>query len=176
MTTRSEERIQRRGHKSTMSPTLSLLFANARSNGSSSNCVTSTSNNARGEQLQLNDLSNSLASGCECALLHSIFLHKTLLASESRESNSYNDVAYAGGGSTGHRGTLYLNSCTWYASLKRVRQPEATVMLGQRRAAYQYEYTRTLTMRRARKRRSTSMSRALRAPWHTQSWPPEVRG
>ncbi|KAL9188899.1 hypothetical protein ACHAXT_011389 [Thalassiosira profunda] len=70
-------------------------------------------------QLQLNDLSCSLASGCGYALLHSLFLYGTLLASESGESGSYNDGgAYAGGGgSTGHGGTLYQESCGGMPSL-----------------------------------------------------------
>ncbi len=64
-------------------------------------------------QLQLNDLSCSLASGCGYALLHSLFLYGTLVASESGEANSYDGGgAYAGGGgSTGHGGTLYQESC-----------------------------------------------------------------
>jgi len=69
-------------------------------------------------QLQLNDLSCSLASGCGYALLHSLFLYGTLLASESGEANSYNDGVYAGGGgSTGHGGTLYQDSCAGIPSL-----------------------------------------------------------
>lgn len=54
-------------------------------------------------QLQLNDLSCSLASGAGYAFLHSLFLYGTLLASES--SNQY---------STGHErdGTLYQSSCS----------------------------------------------------------------
>ncbi len=64
-------------------------------------------------QLQLNDLSCSLASGCGYALLHSLFLYGTLVASESGEANSYDEGgAYVGGGgSTGHGGTLYQESC-----------------------------------------------------------------
>jgi hypothetical protein len=63
-------------------------------------------------QLQLNDLSCSIASGCGYALLHSLFLYGTLLASESGEANSYDGGSYAGGGgSTGHGGTLYQSSC-----------------------------------------------------------------
>ena len=63
-------------------------------------------------QLQLNDTSCGLASGCGYALLHSLLLYGTLLASESGESNSYSDGAYGGGGgSTGHGGTLYQASC-----------------------------------------------------------------
>ena len=63
-------------------------------------------------QLQLNDLSCSVASGCGYALLHALFLYGTLLASEGGESGSYNDGVYAGGGgSTGHGGTLYQSSC-----------------------------------------------------------------
>jgi hypothetical protein len=64
-------------------------------------------------QLQLNDLSCSLASGCGYAMLHSLFLYGTLIASESGEANSYDGGgAYAGGGgSTGHGGTLYQESC-----------------------------------------------------------------
>merc|ERR1719375_422246 len=42
-------------------------------------------------QLQLNDTSCGLASGCGYALLHSLLLYGTLLASESGESNSYSD-------------------------------------------------------------------------------------
>lgn len=69
-------------------------------------------------QLQLNDLSCSLASGCGYALLHSLFLYGTLLASESGEANSYNEGVYAGGGgSTGHGGTLYQESCGGIPSL-----------------------------------------------------------
>jgi len=63
-------------------------------------------------QLQLNDTSCGLASGCGYALLHSLLLYGTLLASESGESSSYSDGAYGGGGgSTGHGGTLYQSSC-----------------------------------------------------------------
>lgn len=63
-------------------------------------------------QLQLNDKSCSIASGCGYALLHSLFLYGTLLASESGEANSYDEGVYAGGGgSTGHGGTLYQESC-----------------------------------------------------------------
>ena len=69
-------------------------------------------------QLQLNDLSCSLASGCGYSLLHSLFLYGTLLASESGESNSYNEGVYAGGGgSTGHGGTLYQESCGEFCSI-----------------------------------------------------------
>lgn len=69
-------------------------------------------------QLQLNDLSCSLASGCGYATLHSLFLYGTLLASESGEANSYDDGAYVGGGgSTGYGGTLYQSSCTGMPSL-----------------------------------------------------------
>ncbi len=51
-------------------------------------------------QLQLNDLSCSIASGTGYALLHSLFLYGTLLASESGEAaNGYDDGgAYTGGG------------------------------------------------------------------------------
>jgi hypothetical protein len=49
-------------------------------------------------QLQLNDLSCSIASGCGYALLHSLFLYGTLLASESGEANSYDEGSYSGGG------------------------------------------------------------------------------
>eukprot|EP00569_Conticribra_weissflogii_P005812 CAMPEP_0171337726 /NCGR_PEP_ID=MMETSP0878-20121228/6865_1 /TAXON_ID=67004 /ORGANISM="Thalassiosira weissflogii, Strain CCMP1336" /LENGTH=401 /DNA_ID=CAMNT_0011839385 /DNA_START=25 /DNA_END=1230 /DNA_ORIENTATION=- len=56
-------------------------------------------------QLQLNDLSCSLSSGCGYALLHSLFLYGTLLASESGESST----------STG--GTLYQPSCSDVPSL-----------------------------------------------------------
>ena len=69
-------------------------------------------------QLQLNDLSCSLASGTGYALLHTLFLFGTLLASESHEgSNYYGNLNSAsgyyggGGGSTGHGGTLYQYSC-----------------------------------------------------------------
>lgn len=64
-------------------------------------------------QLQLNDISCSLASGCGYAIMHSLFLYGTLVASESGEANSYDGGgAYAGGGgSTGHGGTLYQESC-----------------------------------------------------------------
>ena len=91
-------------------------------------------------QMQMNDLSCSVASGCGYALFHgedfgvasfashgmsltkpsriatsseaALLLYGTLLASESGESNSYNEGAYAGGGgSTGHGGTLYQKSC-----------------------------------------------------------------
>lgn len=70
-------------------------------------------------QLQLNDISCSLSSGCGYALLHALFLYGTLLASESGESNSYNDsgVYAGGGGSTGHGGTLYQDSCAGIPSL-----------------------------------------------------------
>ena len=104
----------------------------ANSNGSTTNSVRNGSvngntanNNGDGAhaetnalQLQLNDLSCSLASGCGYALLHSLFLYGTLLASESGEANSYNDGVYAGGGgSTGHGGTLYQDSCAGIPSL-----------------------------------------------------------
>ncbi|KAL7471387.1 hypothetical protein ACHAXS_011679 [Conticribra weissflogii] len=56
-------------------------------------------------QLQLNDLSCSLSSGCGYALLHALFLYGTLLASESGESST----------STG--GTLYQPSCSAVPSL-----------------------------------------------------------
>ena len=79
-------------------------------NGSSNGGDSHAETNAL--QLQLNDFSCSLASGCGYAVLHSLFLYGTLLASESGEANSYNDGAYAGGGgSTGHGGTLYQESC-----------------------------------------------------------------
>mmetsp|Transcript_42411 Transcript_42411/g.90236 ORF Transcript_42411/g.90236 Transcript_42411/m.90236 type:complete len:367 (-) Transcript_42411:35-1135(-) len=103
--------------------------ANARVNNSSSNgtALNGNSNNNNNSdshaetnalQLQLNDLSCSVASGCGYALLHSLFLYGTLLASESGESNSYNEGAYAGGGgSTGHGGTLYQQSCGGMPSL-----------------------------------------------------------
>ncbi|KAL3781875.1 hypothetical protein ACHAW5_007254 [Stephanodiscus triporus] len=69
-------------------------------------------------QLQLNDLSCSIASGCGYALLHSLFLYGTLLASESGEVNSYDGGHYVGGGgSTGHGGTLYQSSCGGIPSL-----------------------------------------------------------
>ena len=69
-------------------------------------------------QLQLNDLSCSIASGCGYALLHSLFLYGTLLASESGEANSYDEGSYSGGGgSTGHGGTLYQSSCGESVSL-----------------------------------------------------------
>jgi len=114
-------------------------LAAATSNGASSNSSTTnessvrngsvngnTANNSGDDahaetnalQLQLNDLSCSLASGCGYALLHSLFLYGTLLASESGEANSYNDGVYAGGGgSTGHGGTLYQDSCSGIPSL-----------------------------------------------------------
>lgn len=87
-------------------------------NGSSSSEQEHAETNAL--QLQLNDLSCSLASGCGYAILHSLFLYGTLLASESGESNSYNDESgsYAGGGgSTGYGGTLYQESCGGIPSL-----------------------------------------------------------
>ena len=67
-------------------------------------------------QLQLNDHSCSLASGTGYALLHTLFLFGTLLASESHEgSNYYGNYSGGyyggGGGSTGHGGTLYQYSC-----------------------------------------------------------------
>jgi hypothetical protein len=70
-------------------------------------------------QLQLNDLSCSLASGVGYATLHALFLYGSLLASESGESNSYNDAGsyVGGGGSTGYGGTLYQNSCSTIPSL-----------------------------------------------------------
>jgi hypothetical protein len=70
-------------------------------------------------QLQLNDLSCSLASGVGYASLHALFLYGSLLASESGESNSYNDAGsyVGGGGSTGYGGTLYQNSCSTIPSL-----------------------------------------------------------
>jgi len=101
----------------------------ASSNGSTTNSVRNVSVNGNNNgddahaetnalQLQLNDLSCSLASGCGYALLHSLFLYGTLLASESGEANSYNDGVYAGGGgSTGHGGTLYQDSCAGIPSL-----------------------------------------------------------
>ena len=49
-------------------------------------------------QLQLNDLSCSIASGCGYALLHSLFLYGTLLASESGEANSYDGGGVTPGG------------------------------------------------------------------------------
>ncbi len=71
-------------------------------------------------QLQLNDLSCSIASGTGYALLHSLFLYGTLLASESGEAtNGYDDGGgyTGGGGSTGHGGTLYQSSCgEWFLS------------------------------------------------------------
>ena len=79
-------------------------------NGSSNGGDSHAETNAL--QLQLNDFSCSLASGGGYALLHSLFLYGTLLASESGEANNYNEGAYAGGGgSTGHGGTLYQDSC-----------------------------------------------------------------
>ena len=70
-------------------------------------------------QLQLNDLSCSLASGVGYAILHSLFLYGTLLASEGREYNSYDDAGsyVGGGGSTGYGGTLYQDSCGAIPSL-----------------------------------------------------------
>ncbi|KAL7505001.1 hypothetical protein ACHAXN_002542 [Cyclotella atomus] len=55
-------------------------------------------------QLQLNDLSCSLASGAGYAFLHSLFLFGTLLASESGEQYSNNG--------TERDGTLYQPSCS----------------------------------------------------------------
>eukprot|EP00970_Alexandrium_tamarense_P001319 scaffold137_cov192-Alexandrium_tamarense.AAC.13 len=66
-------------------------------------------------QLQLNDLSCSLASGSGYSLLHALFLYGTLLASESSEDAA--GGAYGGGGSTGHGGTLYQESCGIMPSL-----------------------------------------------------------
>ncbi|KAL7539474.1 hypothetical protein ACHAWF_006420 [Thalassiosira exigua] len=64
-------------------------------------------------QLQLNDLSCSLATGTGYALFHALLLYGTLLASEAGEGGGYDDSgAYqGGGGSTGHGGTLYQSSC-----------------------------------------------------------------
>ncbi len=69
-------------------------------------------------QLQLNDLTCSLASGTGYALLHTLFLFGTLLSTQSHESTNYygninNPGGYygGGGGSTGHGGTLYQYSC-----------------------------------------------------------------
>ncbi|KAL7430460.1 hypothetical protein ACHAXM_002192 [Skeletonema potamos] len=69
-------------------------------------------------QLQLNDLTCSLASGTGYALLHTLFLFGTLLSSQAHESTNYygninNSGGYygGGGGSTGHGGTLYQYSC-----------------------------------------------------------------
>jgi len=81
-------------------------------NNSNANEVSDAHAETNALQLQLNDLSCSLASGCGYAFLHSLFLYGTLLASESGESNSYNEGVYAGGGgSTGSGGTLYQESC-----------------------------------------------------------------
>ncbi len=75
-------------------------------------------------QLQLNDISCSLASGTGYALLHTLFLYGTLLASESGESNNYygnigtsGEYYGGGGGSTGHGGTLYQSSCSMMPSV-----------------------------------------------------------
>jgi hypothetical protein len=70
-------------------------------------------------QLQLNDLSCSIASGVGYATLHALFLYGTLLASEAGESNTYNDAGsyVGGGGSTGYGGTLYQASCIAIPSL-----------------------------------------------------------
>jgi hypothetical protein len=75
-------------------------------------------------QLQLNDISCSLASGTGYALLHTLFLYGTLLASESGESNNYygnigtsGEYYGGGGGSTGHGGTLYQKSCSMMPSV-----------------------------------------------------------
>lgn len=82
-------------------------------NGTTSNDGSDSHAETNALQLQLNDLSCSLASGCGYALLHSLFLYGTLLASESGESNSYNEGGSygGGGGSTGSGGTLYQESC-----------------------------------------------------------------
>mmetsp|Transcript_10769 Transcript_10769/g.23865 ORF Transcript_10769/g.23865 Transcript_10769/m.23865 type:complete len:365 (-) Transcript_10769:209-1303(-) len=91
---------------------------NNNSNSNDNNNVSDAHAETNALQLQLNDLSCSLASGCGYALLHSLFLYGTLLASESGESNSYNDGVYSGGGgSTGHGGTLYQESCGGMPSL-----------------------------------------------------------
>jgi hypothetical protein len=60
-------------------------------------------------QLQLNDLSCSIASGAGYALFHSLFLYGTLLASESGEQYT----------NTGNErdGTLYQSSCSVLPSL-----------------------------------------------------------
>ena len=81
--------------------------------------ATNTVSETEALQLQLNDLSCSLASGVGYAILHSLFLYGTLLASESGESNSYNDAGsyVGGGGSTGYGGTLYQDSCRAIPSL-----------------------------------------------------------
>ena len=86
-------------------------------NNSSNNNNNSSNESPHAEtnalQLQLNDISCSLASGCGYAVMHSLFLYGTLVASESGEANSYDGGgSYAGGGgSTGHGGTLYQESC-----------------------------------------------------------------
>ncbi|KAL7502674.1 hypothetical protein ACHAWX_000518 [Stephanocyclus meneghinianus] len=61
-------------------------------------------------QLQLNDLSCSVASGAGYAFLHALFLYGTLLASESGEQ-------YSSTNSTPRDGTLYQSSCTALPSL-----------------------------------------------------------
>ena len=99
---------------------------------STSNNNTATANGAQQNQhaetnalqLQLNDLSCSLASGTGYALLHTLFLFGTLLASESHEPNNYygnlgtgGGYYGGGGGSTGYGGTLYQTSCGGIPSL-----------------------------------------------------------
>jgi len=67
--------------------------SNNNSDGNSNNNNNNTPSETNALQLQLNDLSCSIASGCGYALLHALFLYGTLLASESGESNSYNEGA-----------------------------------------------------------------------------------
>jgi len=95
---------------------------NAANNNSNNNNNNNNAGNPPSEtnalQLQLNDLSCSIAAGCGYALLHALFLYGTLLASESGESGSYDEGAYGGGGgSTGYGGTLYQASCGGIPSL-----------------------------------------------------------
>jgi len=88
-------------------------------NNGAATTSTTTVSETEALQLQLNDLSCSLASGVGYAILHSLFLYGTLLASEGRESNSYDDAGsyVGGGGSTGYGGTLYQDSCIAIPSL-----------------------------------------------------------
>lgn len=87
--------------------------------GTTTTNTTTTVSETMALQLQLNDLSCSLASGVGYAILHSLFLYGTLLASEGGESNSYDDGGsyVGGGGSTGYGGTLYQDSCGAIPSL-----------------------------------------------------------
>lgn len=63
-------------------------------------------------QLQLNDLSCSIASGAGYAFLHSLFLYGTLLSSESGERYTPNSS-----NGSGRDGTLYQSSCSLLPSL-----------------------------------------------------------